>query len=49
MCSVEAYGKLHPECTDSAMSGGVRSLLDGSTTDSMVSIGHMLNFIDNWI
>ena len=49
MCYIEAYEKLHLEYNDDAIIGGGRPLIDGSTTDTLISLDHTLNSIDSWI
>ena len=49
MCYIEACGKFHSTCADSASSGGVILMKNGSTQYTLILIGHTLNFIDSWL
>ena len=46
---IEAYDKLHSTCDEYASSDGCTSLIFGSTTEELVSLGHTLIFIGKWL
>ena len=49
MCYVDAYGKLHPLCSDSVSSGYDIPLLGGTTKDMLKYLYNTLNFIGTWL
>ena len=49
MSYIEAYYKLNQIFSDSGSIDVGRQIPDGSTTYSLVLLGHTLNFIDSWI
>ena len=49
MCSVYAYGKDHVPMTSDASSGGGRSMPSTSSKKALYSLGHTINFLDNWL
>ena len=49
MCAVDAYDKDHVPIRYDASSGGGRPMPITSSKESLISIGHKINFIYNWL
>ena len=49
MCSVDAYDKEHISIPDDVSSDGGRPMPSKSSKESLLSLGHTMNFIDNWL
>ena len=48
MCSVYAYGKDHVPMTSDASSGGGIPITSMSYNETLLSLVHTINSIDNW-
>ena len=49
MCSVDAYDKEHISIPDVVSSDGGRPMPSKSSKESLLSLGHTINFIENWL
>ena len=49
MCSVDAYNKEHVLMTSDASSVGGRPMTSKPSKKALYSLGHTINFIDNWL
>ena len=49
MCSVDEYEKEHVYMTDDESSKGGKPMPIMSYEEALFSLGHKINFIDNWI
>ena len=49
MCSVDAYGKENVPMPSDAISGGGRQIPSMSSKKALYSLGHTINFIENWL
>ena len=49
MYDVDAYEIMYPSGIETAISVGDRPLKNTSSTDKLESIGHKINFINNWL
>ena len=49
MCYVDVYEKQHVSITDDASSVGGRLIMSTPNRQAILSLGHPMNFIDNWL
>ena len=49
MCDVDSYEKYHPSEPENGSSGGGRPFPIESSKELLESLGHIINFINNWV
>ena len=49
LCDGGEHDRMHPSSTDDGSSGSVRPFPSTSSIDALVSLGHTIDFIKNWL